>query len=346
MEGIFLEYENENELRQYPFAAECARGEGELSIPTGLFVDAMLYPVNPSGSLYLSGVLEGVFSISDDTGPIMSGTASGSSVELYDTTGLHRHVGVLVASSAEALADFAAMGGERRYSRFQTEFASSCVVPVVIDGVVTMDVAGSGTVTGAAYFSNPGNGVVRACGGVGSDGRDVLRFDVLSKMVKTVGSIRRIICVVDGKTPFRIVKLEDGGNTVAVMLEGIDKEVVCAGAHRENDYEMTDTCECDKRTTEQGDLPDTYQLEEVYIPPTSGNPYGADNAFYLVAPNMAGYSNPVSITLQDGMVVPDVDGPSVNVDGWSATVSEGELADKVSSKGVVIQVPGLSGGEI
>ena len=102
MEGIFLEYENENALRAYPFASGCVPSEGEAEIGAGVFVDAMLYPVNPSGALYLSEVSDkGVFSISDDTGVIMTGSPAGSSVDFHDLSGLDRHVGTLVASSED-----------------------------------------------------------------------------------------------------------------------------------------------------------------------------------------------------------------------------------------------------
>lgn len=368
MEGIFLEFENENALRAYPFAAGCVppvRAEG---ISAGVFVDAALYPVNPSGPLYLSSVsADGVFSVSDSSGVIMTGTVTGSEVRFRDVSGLSRHVGTLVASSDDALAEFAGRGALREYSQNETAFASSCVFPVVVDGVTSVDIAGTGMVAGMAGFANGSGDIVRASSAKRGDGRDTLRFDVIPQIGASWRSIRRVICVVDGQTPFRISKLyspeseEDGGyNTVVLTMQSaeseassfsIDKEVICTSAHRENDYEMADTCSCEQTTSEPVPIPETYQIEEVFIPPDpdgseGGLKNGADNAFYLVVPNFLGYVNPLSITLEDGVTMPKTSEPEVVVDGRSADIADGELIDEVSSKGVLLQVPGLSGGLI
>lgn len=362
MDGIFQEYENENALRTYPFAAGCLPpSDADAVIPAGVFVDAALYPVNPSGTLYLSSVSEtSVFSISDDTGVVMTGVAKDGLVEFYDTTGLSRHVGTMVASSADALSEFAGRGILREYSVSQTAFASSCVFPVVIDGVTSMTVGDAGQIPGTLKIANGADGAIRASSGTLADGRKTLRFDVLPRPEVTDDfSIRRIICVVDGQTPFRIKKLYEGGNTIELLMPDIDKDAVCAAAHRESQFEMADTCgcgsggdeKCSKATTDAADLPQTYQLEEVFIPPDAdgsegGLKDGNDNAFYLVVPNELGYANPLSLTLEEGVVAPKISEPEVVVDGLSVELAAEEMLDKITSNGVVLQVPGLSGGMI
>lgn len=358
MEGIFQEFENENAIRSYPFASGCLPAEGENEIAPGVFVDAVLYPVNPVGVVYLSRISsEGVFSVSDETGVIMEGSASGKYVELTDVSNLKRHVGTLVASSADSLAELAGRGVDRSYNAEETSFASSCVFPVVIDGVTSISVGDAGVVSGDVSFSNGKSDDIRVSSGISGDGRSTLRFDVLPRPgASDDASIRRIICVVDGETPFRIQKLFDpehpenyGYNTVVLSLEGIDRDVVCAAAHRENDFEMADTCDCKPPLPRDKELPEAYQLEEVFIPPDEsgtegGVPEGSENAFFLVVPNELGYLNPLSITLEDGVVSPRTDDIDVVIDGLTADLAEGEMLDKVTSKGVVIQVPGLSGG--
>ena len=353
MDGIFAEFENENALRSYPFADGCVPPENEdASIPVGVFVDAAIYPVNPSGVLYLSEISEsGVFRISDSSGVVMEGTAEGRNVEFYDLSGLGRHVGTLVASSADALSEFAGRGSLREYSQENTAFASACVFPVVIDGVTSISVSESAKTAGAVGFSNSKSDDVRVSSAT-KDGRKTLRFDVLPRPgVKESGSIRRIICVVDGQTPFRIDKV--AYNTVRLSLANLDRDTVCSSVHRENHFEMADTCKCDKDPLPDEDsLPEFYQLEEVFIPPDEedgqpegGIPEGADNAFYLVVPNIMGEGrNPLSITLEDGAVSPKTEDLKVVVQGDTADLAEGEMLDDMTSKGVVIQVPGLSGG--
>jgi hypothetical protein len=275
-------------------------------------------------------------------------------VEFYDVTPLARHVGTLMASSEEALAEFAGRGELREYANTETAFASSCVFPVVVDGITSLAVGDSTLISGKLEFSNGDSDDVRVSSGT-VDGCKTLRFDVLPRpAVSDDFSIRRIICVVDGQTPFRIAKLSP--NTILLTLDGINKDTVCSVAHRENQFEMADTCDCggepcDKPAVDVDDLPEIYQLEEVFIPPdpdrTEGGVIeGMDNAFYLTVPNISGYRNPISITLEDGVAVPNGDGPEVVLDGMGAELAEGELMDAISSKGVIIQVPGLSGGAI
>lgn len=362
MEGIFTEHENENGLRSYPFAGGTV--DGEYAIPTGLFVDAAIYPVNPSGVVYLSSVsADGELSVSDDSGVIMSGRQSGAVVELYDSTPFKRHTGTLVASSEDALSEFCGRGVDVEFEADNTAFASACVFPVVIDGVVSLSVGDAGTACGDVSFSNGPSDEVRVSIGEKFD-RKTLRFDVLPRPgIADEAFIKRVICVVDGQTPFRIGRnwvrgqTDEWYNTVVLELDGIDKDLVCASAHRENSFEMADTCECGKKPVqEDGYLPEAYQLEEVYIPPDptgdeGGLAEGADNAFYLVVPNIMRigsetYMNPLSITLEDGTVSPKVEDPEVVIDGFEAVMAEGEMLDKVTSKSVVIQVPGLSGGQI
>jgi hypothetical protein len=346
MEGIFLEFENENSLRNYPFAAGCVPVGGDgTEIPSGLFVDACLYPINPSGNLFLSSVSkDGVVEVSDSSGAIMSGKVpSGGSrvVELYSLSGMARHMGTMVASSSEALSEFLMQGKDMEFGPGATTFAASCVFPVVIDGIASLDVGGVGDMSMLVSFANSMSDEVRVSKGM-IDGHDTLRFDVVPKYdLPELSSIRQIRCVVDGRTPFRISKLSE--NTVLVYLEGIDKETVCASAHRENSYEMADTCDCtNSEETDPIVLP--YKKQEVVV----DIPYRADSAFYLVSSNMSGYGNPVSITLQDGVPIPKTSNLKVEPDNTNGgfIVPESEFIDDVSSKGIVIQVPGLSGGEV
>jgi len=334
MEGIFAEFENENANRSYPFASGCVVSENdEAEIPADVFIDAVIYPINPTGRIYLSEISEdGTYYVSDDSGVIMSGKPSGAVVELYDTSELARHVGTLVSVSSERLAEFSGRGSSRHFSAESAAFSSSCVFPVVIDGVTTVSVGGLGKMTGTVCFENAATDDVRVSSTTRTDGKKTLRFDILPRPgAAEGGSIRRIICVVDGQTPFRIEKL--AYNTILLRMEGVDKGIVCSAAHRENQFEMVDTCDCGKDPLPTKDeLPEAYQLEEVFIPPDEapGHPEGgldegAENAFYLVVSNVLGYDNPISITLEDGAVAPKTDDLKTVVKGTNADLADGEM---------------------
>jgi hypothetical protein len=342
MNKLFPEFENENALRWYPFASGCTGADTSGSrIGTGVLVDAALYQVNPNGALYLSRIgADGVVSISDAASVVMTATAvrGASTLEFYDASDLHRHVGTLVASSPDALSSLVNVYEDRVFRREETTFASSCVFPVVNDGVLSVDVGRTGAADGTVRFLNGPTDVVRVSAGDGSK----LRFDVIPRPREVqLDSIKHVYCIVDGKTPFRIMKLPFGdrpsglGNTVAVYLDNIDRQDVCADAHREDSLETRDTCGCQDDpggcrpdVDPPVDIPDAYQVEVVDIP------NGADGAFYLAVPNMAGYDNPLSLTLND-----DVSQPSVQVVGGDG--SAGISITGTTSKGVVLQVPGL-----
>ena len=341
MNKLFTEFENENSMRSYPFASGCTCIDTKgVSIDPGIFIDAALYPVNPTGDLYLSRIEPGgVVSISDDRSVVMTATSvrGSSRLDFYDTSGLRRHVGTMIASSSDRLAALLNVYTRRIFASSETKFASSCVFPIVNDGVLSIDVGGTGHVDGDASFSNTPFDDIRvstdATGGT-------LRFDVIPQVAPVeLSSIKHVYCIVDGRTPFRILKLPYGtqdlgpGNTVEVYLDGIDKQSICGNAHREDSLEMEDRCDCDTTPCEPDvdppePIPEAYQVEVVDMD------NGAENAFYLAVPNMLGYDNPLSITMQDGIAIPKVDMPD-------ADDIEDVVMDDITSKAVKLQVPGL-----
>lgn len=344
MNRLFREFENENALRTYPFASGClVKDTKGISIGTGVLIDAALYPINPKGKLYLSKVSkDGIVSISDDSGVIMASDRSSGHddvLELYDVTGLKRHTGTLVFSSKTALDVFTGLDTDRNFRRTATVFASACVFPIVDRGVTSLDIGNSGITDGMVTFDNGASDTVRV-----STSGNRLRFDVIpDPNIVDLTSIRHIYCVVDGATPFRILKLpfdiekSSDGNTISLYLDGIGKDDVCSNSHREDSLEMHDSCEdcktdeCHVDPAPPVDMPEVYQAECVDI---EGN---MDSAFYIVSDNMAGYVNPISITLENGVVSKKT---ALNVTTTSDNVAE--LTDEVTSNGVKIQVPGLN----
>jgi len=344
MKKLFVEFENENASRTYPFASGCTvkdtKGNG---VGVGILIDAALYPVNAEGPIYLSSILPGgIVNISDDTGIIMTAAFSTgeSTLEFYDSKRPDRHVGTILAASEDALASLANVDEIRKFKKAETLFASSCVFPIVNDGVTSINVSGTGISDGDIRFSNGSTEDIR----ISTDGSN-LRFDVLPNILKTIPtSIQHIYCVVDGKTPFRIQKIPFGyessavGNTVAVYLDNIERSAICSNANRETSLEMVDTCEeCEESSSDCHTdpekptvLPDTYQVEVVDID------NNAENAFYLAVPNFLGYDNPLSITMTDG-----APSPKLEMKIEEATTSLDAFTDKLTSKGIVIQVPGL-----
>lgn len=344
MNKLFIEFENENSLRTYPFASGCVVTDTDgCNIGTGVLIDAALYPVNPKGNLYLSSIRSsGIVEISDDSGVIMTSVVEHGSriLEFYETSGLKRHVGTVLTSGSDELSSIVNSSKDRVFTEESSTFASSCVFAIENDGILSLNIGKTGVVDGAVSFSNSDTDDIR----VSTNGTN-LRFDVLPFSTASIyDSIQHIYCVVDGKTPFRIMKLPIDmatagapGNVISVYLDNIERSDVCNNAHRENSLEMVDTCDCGPgpEPPEHKEIPHVYQVEVVDIP------NGADSAFYLTVPNFTGYDNPLSITMEDGVVAPNTEieaHPDIN----QAHVDIKEITDSITSNGVVLQVPGLA----
>lgn len=340
MRKLFLEFENENAQRTYPFASGCRTTDTEgAPIGVGVLIDAAIYPVNSRGTIYLSSISGGVVSISDDTGVIMTATHrhGADTLEFFETKGLGRHVGTILAASSDALDVLVEGSSERTFRPTATAFSSSCLFPIENDGVLSIDTQDTGAIDGQVEFLNSDSDDIRVS--TDPDGR-TLRFDALPHPTSELkSSIRHIYCIVDGKTPFRIIKMDSGvvgipGNTIAVYLDNIDRSSVCGNAHREDALVMTDTCGCSPEDPDPVPVPDTYQTEVVDIP------NGSDSSFYLAVPNFTGYDNPLSLTLDDGEIIPR-DEVEVETDPSGRMAAKDSLADNTTVKSAILQVPGL-----
>lgn len=358
MSTLFREYENENRLRTYPFASGCTVEDTKgVPIGVGVFVDAVLYPVNATGDIYLSKVTkEGVVEISDENGVIMTGTQAGSVIELYDKSVLSRHAGTLVGASEEALDSLIRGGKDRKFKIEATRFASSAVFQVTNDGVLSVAVEDLSPKSGDIIFENKADDQVRVSVTENDIGGYDLRFDVVPQVAPfTLTSIRQVYCFVDGKTPFRIEKMPFGlegtkGNTVDVYLDNITRQDICDNANRTSALEEYDTCndcrdssdspcdpceetcakKCHVEPTPPVVIPAFYQAEYVDIPSEGYN------AFFLAVPSLMAYENPLSLTLQDGVINPKLE-VEVDKDGNNENIME----DTLSSKGVTLQIPGM-----
>ena len=340
MNKLFTEFENENALRNYPFASGCTVKDTKgVQISAGTLVDAVLYPINPTGTLYLSRIdTDGTVSISDSTGIVMTAKMKygSATLEFYDTSVFRRHVGTIIASSSAALAVLVNTYESRIFRAAETTFAASCMFPIVNDGVLSINVNNSGSIDGEVVFANTKNDTVRVSTNTTGD---KLRFDVVPQpRTIQLDSIQHIYCIVDGKTPFRLQKL--GSNIINLYLDNLDRQDICSDAHREDALATRDTCDCDSSSSPctpdidpPVDIPETYQVEVVDIR------HDTDGAFYLAVPNMTGYDNPISITMKDGVTIPIRD-IEITSDAYADNIDS--LTNSTTSKGIVIQVPGLA----
>lgn len=163
-----IEWQAEHDNSNYPFEDGATLNNWEYSILPGVFIDAILYPANPTGSLYLASVTVNntsvTISIGDEsTQELCSGyfslVAIPDNVVLIDNQG--RDCGLLI-SEAMRLAAFAAWPNKTiAFEPSQTRFVAN-VVKSISTGNVTSLVDGNSVQQSGEVWLVGGDGIVLA----------------------------------------------------------------------------------------------------------------------------------------------------------------------------------------
>jgi hypothetical protein len=123
---ISPEWRNSNSQRKYPFSADASMmPDTGIQIREDAFIDAVFYPINLAGVLYLSAVNRdaGTMEVSDDSGVRGTGAIGPSDVvQFLDDYG--RPVGTIVTGPG-----FLDLSATVRASAAATTFAAACVFP-------------------------------------------------------------------------------------------------------------------------------------------------------------------------------------------------------------------------
>jgi hypothetical protein len=340
---IFTEFENENRYRNYPFAEHvtCSNVDKTATLSNDIFIDAALYPLNSKGNVYLSEINNEnlTLTISDESGIIATGNIDFNStkIEFYDTTHIHRHVGVLVYNPKYLAGKIAGVLAYGSFGVDDLAFASSVVCPVKNDGVLSLGINNS-LVVGDVKFESPSGAGLHVVSEPLSEGKTSIRFDAIPAYSEvSIFSIKKIIFVTTGTTPFRVTRYytePDNDNTVVLTLDKISRDIICSGVHRENNYEIADVCEDPIPPGEYTPRPEIDEVLELTPKFNCINIVAADNV-------PMGYENPVSITF---------DSESSKSSGSisnSEIISSSDVNDVLSAdkdkEGLKIEIPGLNG---
>jgi hypothetical protein len=138
----FPEFRDELEFTRYPFGDTATLTNDVVSIGVDTFLDATLYPIGAVGRVYLGRISvtaqEVTLYLYDEEGTRWASASftPGTAPDLlYFTDDWGRPAGVIV-SEAIRLARFGAWPvGEQVFSMEQTEFVSSCIIPLPEPGV-------------------------------------------------------------------------------------------------------------------------------------------------------------------------------------------------------------------
>ena len=205
---IFPEWRAENSNTTYPFTAEATLTNGTVFIPSGILVDAILYPIGSDGPLRLSRVDVAYGSVTLWIGDsininLASGTftipSTNEQIALTDSNGMP--AGLLIGQP-EQLGLFLTWGiGTQLFESDQTPFTATVCVPTAAPGVTGFLLPDGTLLTGEVWLVGDAGIVLRheivttpdPTGGINGDVTyDVIRVDVVGDPL-----FRRRLCVPD-----------------------------------------------------------------------------------------------------------------------------------------------------
>ena len=172
-----IEWRDINGLRAFPFSDDASRRDADGdTLPRDAFVDAILYPIGTSGSLYLSAVdpVAALVTVTDSgTGDTVATGAitPDDTIDLLDADS--RPAGVLVKGPGFTLVTTA-----RTFTAAATPFAAACLFPQNQPGVRAFRLPDGRLITGDVLFVGE-NGYYVTTGLVG--GKVVVRADALGE---------------------------------------------------------------------------------------------------------------------------------------------------------------------
>lgn len=123
----YVQWRNKNSYRSYPVADDSSfTTEGGDRIPDDVFIDALITPIDPDGTVYVSSIdfPNNALKVSDSSGVIAEASLESENTDLvlYDQYG--RNVGVIVV--AESFYD---LGGLLAFEAHAMPFAPAAILP-------------------------------------------------------------------------------------------------------------------------------------------------------------------------------------------------------------------------
>lgn len=125
--GVYEEWRTRNEQRRYPFADDASLVDSATGsrLPDSTFVDAMFYPINTVGTLYVSGIsmLQGEVYVSDSAGLVATAAIDTGDLRLlsfYDAYG--RCTGIMVPGTY-----FAELTTDMNFTQGSAPLSQACV---------------------------------------------------------------------------------------------------------------------------------------------------------------------------------------------------------------------------
>lgn len=215
-----VEWQAEHDNSNYPFEDGATLSNWDYSILPGVFIDAVLYPVSPTGSLYLSSVVVNNTSVTiiigDEATPELCGgsfslVAIPDNVVLTDSHG--RDCGILISETMR-LAAFAAWPNTKIvFEPSQTRFVAAVVRSVSRSAITSLVINEADYLAGEIWLVG-GEGVILAVE-PNADGGKTIRVHAVGDPL-----FKKALCSAETyATPKFLRKLvvQKGGSTYDVL---------------------------------------------------------------------------------------------------------------------------------
>jgi hypothetical protein len=233
-----IEWRNINRERDYPFSAGATRQPTTgIRIPTDAFLDAVFYPIDLDGELYLSSVdrMAGSMAVSDASGVRGTGELAGDVVTFFDD--FMRPVGTMVLGPG-----FDSLSATTVATLEATRFAAACVFPQNQVGVRALLLPDGTIVTGDVTLA--GEDGIRVDTSV-EDGKTVIR-------IMAVGVQSTEDCI-ELPPPVKCLRIKQVAESTLTISQSVTSEGVVLGLGARLDID--DVCPSKGVPNEGGDLP-------------------------------------------------------------------------------------------
>jgi hypothetical protein len=341
---LLTEYENQNRRRHYPFVDNATMKDDDgMALPADFLVDAHLYPLDPSGGVYIAKITGGTtIQFADTVTRAVLGEAvyskGAATAEVMEPGIYGRQVGLLVFGPG--VADIIRGRGQRTFQPEATTLTPTAYTPIKQVGVRGIRLADGTLITGDISFEGR-DGVMITSRIDG--GKHILRFDVLGvpPNMEDCGE-DPLICtiVVERASGSRFVTSKYDDYTLALTANGLTLDDICEAGNARRRRDDTDPCGAPSEPsvpTPPGDeTTHRFEICDMRV-----------GTFMIVTPSTVGNRNPIVVrplevsTMPNRLTLP----PVTTIDDATAA-AERFCSPEVISGGLIMGFQGIGKGQL
>lgn len=299
MDTFLNEYRNQHSYRKYPFLDDCSmRAVSDLILPVDFFIDAFIYAIDITDSIYISKLdvsNKTVYINNVATGDLVgTGTweTDADSVDIVDTSGFMRSIGVLVFGASKPL-----ITGVYDFDTSALVFNPTCVIPLNQKGVRGLVTSQNELCVNELEFEGRNGVEVKT---YIKEGKSVIRIDIVGDNINNYKDCLECTpietIVIENSNCPAIIGSSTGPGIIEISPYGWDLNNLCPPSRI---GEQEDLC----KSPEEPEIP----VDEWECPPSSFHVVPIRNgSLNITAPSTLSVDNPIRVDNKQG-VAPTID---------------------------------------